>query len=129
MSRTRRSRAAFAASRDAVRAIEIAVVAPQVIAMRMAGIAAAGAQPDGHHQRELVTMWTEKTQAFTEAWMAVIVESWTYSSRLGAAMMASAPYGLPFAWTPMPNVLGRALVPVHRTVLANHRRLSRRRRA
>lgn len=82
---------------------EIAWAAPQVIAYRMFRLMSGGWPPDARDRREYRRMGQEKAEAFSQAWMA-------------AAM----------AW-PLTGVavLEKSLAPVHRTVTANRRRLSR----
>lgn len=65
----------------------------------------------------------EKFRAFGEAWIAMSREPCLYAMRLSAAWARSGPHA--FVTTAWPNYLGRALKPVHRTVVANHKRLSR----
>ncbi len=123
--RTHRSTvSALASQRNAQYALDIAIAAPQVMALRLARVMAAGPQPGRRDRNEMVRMWTEKVQAFAQAWTAMAVEAWLYPARLGAAIFGSA-----FALTPipLPNPIARALMPVRRTVRANHRRLTRRR--
>ncbi len=105
---------------------EVALAAPQVVALRYARMIAAGPQPGRRDQAELTRMWSEKVAAFGEGWMAMLIEAWLYPAKLGAAMLRGAPYDA--AATPGARALGLALAPVHRKVRANHRRLTRRRR-
>lgn len=110
-----------AAWRDLVRAWEISVTAPQVITMRCMQTALRDRNAD-----DLALMSSEKVHAFSEAWLAMMTESWLYWARLAGAMARSGPRALHH--TPPPNLLGRGLTPVHRTVMANHKRLTRPRR-
>jgi hypothetical protein len=106
--------------RDAARAWEIALTAPQVIALRSARLAAAGATPSRRDMNECARMGAEKWQAFNQAWAAMAMEAWLYPLVLASALARGR------SALPMPNLYGRGLAPVHRKVRANHRRLSRR---
>lgn len=115
---------------------ELAWAAPQVIVHRTARMLAAGATPDARDAAEFTRMFSEKTTAFSQAWMA----GWT--------AMAWAPYkvslellrsggslarGGAMDLGPLSRALsgqgwgiaGSALAPVHRAAVANARRLGR----
>lgn len=119
---------------------ELAFAAPQVIAHRTARMAAAGATPNARDAAEFTRMFTEKTNAFTQAWIA----SWTamYWAPWKVAMdlfAAGAGLGrgqavtfdpLARAWRKQGwGIAGAGLAPVHRAAVANARRLGRRRAA
>lgn len=83
---------------------EIAWAAPQVIAHRTTRMMWGGWPPTARDRREYTRMGQEKVEAFSEAMTAVALAG----PRAGA------------------TVLGRVLTPVHRRVVANRRRLTRR---
>ena len=87
-----------------IQVCEISWTAPQVIAHRTYRMMWGGWPPSARDRREYKRMGQEKTEAFAQA-MAAAVMAWPTA---GAA------------------VLERTLAPVHRRVLANNRRLSRR---
>lgn len=82
--------------------VEVAWFAPQVMAYRMAGMWSGSGTAKG--RRENTRMVQEKSEAFAEALLAV----WTGRPCLAA------------------RTFEQALAPVHRRVVANNRRLSRR---
>lgn len=117
---------------------ELAWAAPQVIAHRTARMLAAGATPDARDAAEFTRMFTEKTAAFSQGWIA------------SCAAMAWAPYKVSMevlraaaglarggtmdleplarAWHGQGwGIAGSAIAPVHRAAVANARRLSRHR--
>ena len=67
MRRAKRSTAA----RSAAKVVELAIAAPQVIAMRTARMLAAGAKPGTSDRAEFSRMSTEKVQAFQESMIAM----------------------------------------------------------
>lgn len=119
----------------AARTAELAFAAPQVVAHRLAGIAAAAHAPTAHDRREWRLMGSEKVAAFGESWVAMNAEwmrlqqVWLLAWwRWSIAPWASAwpgidVQGMQRAWQ---SVLGRGLAPVHRRAVANARRLGRR---
>ncbi len=75
---TRRNRAlshGSAASRAGRDAMAIATGAPQVIAMRVARMAAHGPNPSASDRREMHRMVDEKNKAFSDAWTAMGAQS------------------------------------------------------
>ncbi|MEO8486629.1 MAG: polyhydroxyalkanoate granule-associated phasin [Betaproteobacteria bacterium] len=123
------------ASRDATRAFELAVSAPQVAALRMMRMAAAGPFPSSRDRGEMLAMGTEKVAAFHEAWQAMAAEG---ARRQWDLWLSPTFWTLP--WMPPARsadwlagnarraglaVLGEGLAPVHRRVVANAKRLRR----
>jgi len=105
--------------RDALRLWEVGVSAPQVIALRSLRMAAAGARPSARDRTEYLRMSTEKWHAFNHAWAAMALEAWFYPLAVGGALARGG------GSVPLPNLLGRGVAPVHRTVRANLKRLAR----
>ncbi len=86
-----------------IKACEIAWAAPQVITYRMMRMMWGGWPPSARDRREYSRMGQEKADAFTQSMMAGAM-AWPLA---GAA------------------VFEKMLVPVHRRVTANNRRLAR----
>lgn len=122
----------------ALQSAELAMAVPQVMAHRLTQMAQAGHAPSARDRREFQRMYSEKGSAFAESWLAM---GWQML-RAQQAMMLSiwqsmwwpAMWGRPLArslggqmqragWA----IAGRGLAPVHRTAVANAKRLSRRR--
>jgi hypothetical protein len=127
------------AARLALRSTELAFAAPQVIAQRLSRLAAAGSTPSARDRRESQRMVAEKPLAFAQAWSAMAVEAmaaqqalalaWTRSLWMPWAFGAMTPSRAGDAWArALLGVAGKGLAPVHRTAVANARRLSRARR-
>jgi hypothetical protein len=110
---TRKNRAALSA---AWQLAELGVAAPQVMAHRLSRLALAGPVPSARDQREFAGMWMEKPLALMQAWQAMALACWQLP--LGWGMGSPG-----FAF----QVLDRGLQPVSRRVVANARRLSRKR--
>jgi len=117
--------------------IELAWAAPQVIAHRTARMMAAGTTPGARDTREFTRMFTEKTSAFSQAWIA----SWSALCwapwhvalevlRAGAGAGRGGSAALDPLWRAWRQqgwgIAGSGLAPVHRTAMANARRLGRR---
>lgn len=99
-------------------ALELSLAAPQVVAHRMARMAAASMSPtlSMRDRREFNRMGSEKLQALQESWMAIGLQAWR------------AQFTLPQAWFSVwMQLIGAGFAPVHRKVVANARRLGRRR--
>lgn len=119
----------------ATRAVGIALEAPQVFAHRVARMWFAGSSPSARDHREFHRMGAEKAAAFYESWNAMLSEVVRANVRFALSSAS-------FWWWPMrPSlhsrrtyahvrrtafaVAGKGLIPVHRRVLANAKRLRR----
>jgi len=113
------------AARISIQALELAIAAPQVMAYRLATMALAGASPSARDRREFHRMGVEKIAAFYESWNAMCLA-------LLRANLNLAVTPFQFWWSPHRRrrtglgILGAGLVPIHRRVTANARRLRRR---
>ena len=115
-----------------MKAGEIAMTAPLVIAMRLNGMAIAGTNPTSADRRETRRMGQEKLDAWWEGALrssAVIARANMEFARLAAqAMLTGA--AMPLAafaqlGAAVPSRVGAAVVgPVHSRVRRNHRRLA-----
>jgi len=93
----------------AVKAFELSIAAPQVIAHRTARMLRAGPSPGARDRREFQRMGTEKVFAFWESMFAMGWAAW------------SAPWSAA-------KIMEKGLAPLHRRTTANARRLRRRKR-
>jgi hypothetical protein len=107
--------------------------APQVMAIRLSDMAAHGHRPTAAGQAEMLRMGSEKVLAFSQSWWAMCMNWWLMPLTLAPAWTRSLGAS-PGAARSLHNAMGRASVslltagvtPVHRAVVANRRRLSRR---
>jgi hypothetical protein len=112
---------------------EIAVTAPQVMALRSARLLGAGPFPSARDQRELVRMFEEKTEAFVESMTAMALELFAVHQSLAASLFRMpwpyglAPLGLPVARRrrSLARLVAIGVAPTHRRVKANALRLRR----
>lgn len=123
----------------ATQAAELAFAAPQVVAHRVARMAAAGARPSARDREEFTRMVAEKQAAFFESWGAMAVQAAAAQHALAASWWQSC-WALPGgaltqgqAWARQAQgealgVLGKGLAPVHRKAVANAKRLARSKR-
>ncbi|HEU0204715.1 MAG TPA: polyhydroxyalkanoate granule-associated phasin [Burkholderiaceae bacterium] len=136
--------------RNGLQAWEIAAVAPWVAAHRILRMANAGAVPSARDSAEFWRMGQEKGEAFAAAgsgmatlwygmlwdftlqsaarWWQLALNPWQAFARSGSA------WPVPLAFTPQlrardthdaARLMSKALVPVHRRVAANAKRLGR----
>jgi hypothetical protein len=120
----------------AAQTIELGVAVPQVIALRTARIAAAGASPSARDRKEFYRMGAEKIAAVNEAWSAMAVQAFWANQKLAVSFLQS----LWFPWA-RPNfdakrasrrltsagldILGKGMAPVRRRAVSNAKRLGR----
>lgn len=129
LQRRRRSRSV------AAQAIQLGIAAPQVVAHRIARMAAAGTPLSVRDSAEFRRMGIEKLAAANEAWAAMAGQACVENQKLALSFLQS----LWFPWLrPTPRsvsrrvgkaaarVLGAGLGPVRRRAVANARRLGRR---
>ncbi|MEJ8293643.1 polyhydroxyalkanoate granule-associated phasin [Delftia tsuruhatensis] len=120
-------------------ATDLAVAAPQVVAHRLTRMAMAGANPSARDRREFTRMVSEKQTAFQQSWAAMGMQSmvasqalmqawmcmwwtpWSTSTWNGGALASQASQWQNAMW----GVVGKGLAPVHRTAVANAKRLAR----
>ncbi len=130
-------------ARSLIKAAELSIAAPQVIAMRTARMMAAGHTPGARDRSEFSRMGAEKLEAFTEAWMAMAAQTFKASQHFGQQwgllamrpwwLASAADYGKLFgarATTARAQRLAlgafeQAMAPVHKRATANARRLAR----
>lgn len=120
----------------ATQATELFIAAPQVVAHRVARMAAAGPRPSARDQREFARMVAEKQAAFVESWGAMARQAMVAQQRLALAAWQGW-WLLPVKGLPDGNavarsmhnaalgVLGQGLKPVHRKAVANAKRLGK----
>jgi len=120
-----------------VKATELSIAAPQVVALRAARMLAAGVNPSASDRRELERMGTEKVLAFWESMNAMGLELAKAQQQYALLAMRQwwSPWGNPWSavspWSAAVSatrVLEKGLGPVHRRASANARRLRRLRR-
>ena len=115
---------------------ELAWAAPFVVAHRVTRMMLAGLNPSDRDRKEFTLMRTEKAAAFHESWHAMALHTWQAQQALVSSFVLAV-------WSPLSvrqpsatatasrlhdaalGAWGEGLAPVHRTALANARRLSR----
>ena len=122
----------------AVKAAELALAVPQVIAHRTARMAAAGLAPTMSDRVEFMRMHAEKTAACFESSNAMMLHAWratfAFNASImralfmtGAARRASVVAAASRLSRQSAGIVHKGLDPVHRRVIANARRLGTRR--
>jgi hypothetical protein len=136
MSRKRVPHAMPAASpawfQNNLKAFEIAMASPVVIAHRLSRMASAGTQPSVRDQREFTRMGQEKMEAAWESWAAMSAHAWRAQldwtlggwQRWWQLWSQQPVLGGPMErhWTEMWR---KGMAPVHRRATANAARLGR----
>ena len=115
-----------------MKAAELSIAAPQVVALRAARMLAAGVNPSAHDRRELERMGTEKVLAFWESMTAMGLEMARAQQQYALVAMRQwwSPWLSPWsAAASASRVLEKGLGPLHRRASANVRRLRKRRRS
>ena len=126
--RRRRSRAL------AAQTVDLAFAVPQVVAHRVARMAAAGTNPSARDRRELYRMGTEKISALNEAWSSMALETWLANQRFALSFMQSLwfPWLQPKSRANLSNaaldILASGVTPIRRRAVTNAKRLGRSRR-
>ena len=117
-------------------AVELAFAVPQVVAHRVTRMAVAGPTLSARDRKEFQRMGAEKTAAFGESWNAMTLQAFRAHQALAASFLRSfwspSLKGRPSAsavaaqWQSAAlDVLGKGMAPVHRTAVANAKRLAR----
>lgn len=118
----------------ATRSTDLAFATPQVVARRLARLAAAGPVPSPRDRKEFELMASEKAAAFTESWRAMARQALRPNVALATSLARSF-------WSPWPgsrastrvrnqmhdavlDVLDKGLAPIQRKANANAKRLA-----
>lgn len=116
----------------AAKTAAISVAAPQVIAHRLARMAAAGPTLTDRDRKEFQRMGAEKAAAFTESWYAMALQIMRANQALATSLFWSPwSFGRPSARVTAQlqnaalGVLSKGIAPVHRKATANAKRLAR----
>jgi hypothetical protein len=126
----------------AQQSLGLSLAVPQVVAHRVARMAAAGARPHQpmttRDRKEFTQMGAEKVAAFYESWAAMGTAALRAQQSMWLAMMRGAalsPWKLARPASLMPSmnaltshatrVLAQGLAPVHRRAVGNAKRLGR----
>jgi hypothetical protein len=120
----------------ALKAAELAVAVPQVVAHRLTRMALAGPTLSARDRKEFEGMVAEKNAAFAASWTAMAWQAALAQQTLTASFVASMLGARPGRRRPATaaamqwhnaavGVLGKGLAPVHRKAVANARRLAR----
>jgi hypothetical protein len=118
----------------AQRSAELIFAVPPVMAHRIARMALAGSMPSERDRREFNLMSAEKTAAFQQSWAAMAMQAWRAQQAFAlfwwrACLSPWGPPSMQAIGTQLQSaalgVLGHGLAPVHRTAVANAKRLSR----
>ena len=120
----------------AAKSVELAFAVPQVVAHRMARMALAGATPSQGDRREFNKMVSEKQAAFSQAWIAMTSETFRVNQSIAASLFGN--FLFPFAGAKSSgtklsrkmqsaagSIIGKGLAPIHRTAVANAKRLAK----
>lgn len=130
---TRRARATGSLT---VKAAELALAVPQVVAHRVTRMALSGPKLSARDRKEFQRMVAEKNVAFSESWVAMAKQAALANQALAGSIFksflsaasgkrpsaAASAFQLQRATL---NILGKGVAPVHRKAVANAKRLGR----
>lgn len=130
------SRPATSAKTTAQKSSELATASSQVVAHRVARMVMAGPLPSARDRTEFQRMVDEKHQAFAESWLAMAAQSMVAQQSLASTAWRSLFYpwlgggATPSAMASQMQqagmgVFNKGLAPVHRTAMANAKRLAK----
>lgn len=120
----------------ALKAAELALAVPQVVAHRVTRMALSGPRLSERDRQEFTRMVAEKNAALSEAWQAMATHGARANQALAASFLKSF-LSIARGKRPSParsaaqlhraalGVLGKGLAPVHRKAVANAKRLGR----
>ena len=120
----------------AVKAAELALAVPQVVAYRVTRMARSATKLSARDRKEFQRMVTEKIAAFSESWVAMVRQATVADQALACSIFKSF---LSMARGKRPSatalvaevqraalsVLDKGVAPVHRKAVANAKRLRR----
>ena len=119
----------------AVKAVELALAVPQVVAHRVTRMGLAGPKLSDRDRKEFQMMVNEKHSAFARAWGDMATQAFRTNQALTASMLRS--FFTPFSSKPSAatvvarvhnaaiGVVGKGLAPLHRKAISNAKRLAR----
>ena len=119
-----------------VKAAELALAVPQVVAHRVTRMAIAGPSLSERDRKEFQRMGAEKTAAFIESWNAMTMQALRANQALAASFFRSfwspslkvKPSATAVAaklYSSALGVLGKGMAPIHLKATANARRPAR----
>lgn len=125
-----------ASKSTAAKSAELAVAVPQVVAHRLARMALAGPSPSERDRREFSKMISEKQAAFSQAWMAMANEAFRANQSIAASLFGSFMFPRPMSRSSTAgitrtihdathSIMDKGLAPIHRTAVANAKRLGK----
>lgn len=114
---------------------ELAVAIPQVMALRLLQLTASGTSPSAKDHEEFHRMWIEKVMVYNESWSAMAAEVLRYQHKLldscsnywlnpWSLFTQSGHSHIKHAHRAGQKVLKKGMAPIHRTTVANAKRLS-----
>lgn len=120
----------------AAKSAELAFAVPQVVAHRLTRMALAGPAPGKEDRREINKMIAEKQAAFSQAWIAMANETLRANHSIATSMLGS--FMFPQAGSQSStasisrkmqsaatSIVAKGLAPIHRTAIANAKRLGK----
>jgi hypothetical protein len=103
-------------------AMELGFAVPLVMGHRLTRMAIAGPSPSARDKTEFRRMCSEKTTAFSRAWSAMGLAA--MRSFWSPSLISGKPASARMQNVAL-NILGKGMAPVHRTAVANAKRLAR----
>jgi len=123
----RNSKRSRQATSTAVKLAELGVAAPQVIAHRLTRMALAGPTISARDRKEFTGIVTEKQAAVAQAWMGMFAEGLRLQQQFALSLLTGATprTHAARAKSAASRIASAGLAPIHRTAVANAKRLAR----
>lgn len=120
----------------ATKSAELAFAVPQVIAHRVARMALASPSPSERDRREFSRMFSEKQVAFSQAWVTMATEAFRAHQSIAMSLWSSFMFPRPMTQASTVaiakqvrnatnSIMSKGISPIHRTAVANAKRLGK----
>lgn len=120
----------------ATQSVELAFAVPQVVAHRMTRMALAGSSPSKADRQEFNEMVSEKQSAFSQAWIAMATETLRTNQSIATSLFGGLLFPRSGTRSSMASItktmqnasksiFSKGLAPIHRTAVANSKRLGK----
>ncbi len=117
-----RSRKTGSRSSNQTKLAQIGMAVPQVMAHRLTRLALAGPVLSPRDRKEFTGMVMEKQLAFSQAWMAMAMETWRMQQAWATAWFTGQ---VPSLTSAANRIAAKGLAPVHRKAVSNAKRLAK----
>ncbi|GAA6142495.1 hypothetical protein [Hydrogenophaga sp. 5NK40-0174] len=119
---SRKTRSSSSSRSNQAKLAQLGMAVPQVMAHRLTRMAMAGPLLSPRDRKEFTGMVMEKQLAFSQAWMAMAMETWRMQQAWAAAWFTGQ---VPSLTAAVNRIAAKGLAPVHRKAVSNAKRLAK----